>query len=605
MRILPTLLVFLIAGVSMAAEPVLLIGNVGARKTTSLDGAWNTIVDPYENGYYDFHMHPHSDGYFKNAKPQNPNDLIEYDFDKSPVLRVPGDWNTQRESLFFYEGTIWYKRSFDYEKKPGTRVFLHFGAANYQAIVYVNGSKAGEHIGGFTPFDFEVGALLHDGSNFVVVKVDNKRHPEAVPTINTDWWNYGGLTRSVQLIELPETFIQDAVVQLTKGSQTEITATVRMRGPKASQTVNIEIPEAKLRATVKTDASGTGTVSFKAPKLDLWSPEHPKLYDVRIVGETDSMSDRIGFRTIEVKGEDILLNGHPIFLRGISMHEEAPFRGGRGLSIEESRTLLGWIKDLGGNFVRLAHYPHDEMTTREADRLGLLVWSEVPVYWTVQFTNPASYDNARNQLEENITRDRNRASIIIWSVANETPLEEARTKFLSRLADEVRRLDSTRLVSAALLVKRTGDTIAVDDPLSASLDVIGCNEYIGWYVDTPETADTLNWSSSYGKPLVISEFGADARYGRHGDASERFTEEYQERLYKHQVGMLKRISFLRGMSPWILMDFRSPRRSLPEVQEFWNRKGLFSERGERKKAFYVLQKFYEEMKAKYQALAAK
>jgi beta-glucuronidase len=601
MKLLPLVLTAFVSAVSASAEPVFLIGNVDGRKTQSLDGAWNIIIDPYEMGYYDFHLHPNKNGYFKNEKPKTPLDLVEYDFDKSPTLRVPGDWNTQRESLFFYEGTVWYKKSFTYQPKPGTRQFLYFGAANYEAIAYLNGEKLGEHIGGFTPFNFEVTKLLHEGENFVVVKVDNKRHLDAVPTVNTDWWNYGGLTRSVRLVEVPETFIEDAAVQLAKGSLTDIVASVRLRGTKLGQKVMIEIPEAKAAATVTTDANGAGTVRFKA-KLDLWSPEHPKLYDVKIAAETDSMNDQIGFRTVEVRGEDILLNGKPVFLRGISMHEEAPYRGGRGLSAAESRTLLGWVKELGGNFVRLAHYPHDENTTREADRLGILVWSEIPVYWTVQFTNPASYDNARNQLEENITRDRNRASIIIWSVANETPLEEARTKFLARLADEARRLDPTRLVSAALLIRRTGDTVAMDDPLSASLDVIGCNEYFGWYgPEKMEVADTLTWTSTYGKPLIISEFGADARYGNHGDPGHRWTEEYQESLYNHQVGMLKRITFLRGMSPWILMDFRSPRRQLPGIQDYWNRKGLLSERGERKKAFFVLQKFYKEMAEKYPA----
>jgi beta-glucuronidase len=581
-----------------AAEPVFLIAAVESRTTVSLDGAWASIVDPYENGYYDFHGRVHTNGYFKNAKPASKSELLEYDFDRSPALQVPGDWNTQRESLFFYEGTVWYKKSFDPPQRPGTRAFLHFGAANYHAIVWVNGERVGEHEGGFTPFALEVTKVLRPKDNFVVVKVDNTRRRDGVPTVNTDWWNYGGLTRGVRLVVVPETFVQDYGVQLARGARDEIAGFVQLSGPKAAQKVTVSIPEARAQAVVTADASGRAEFRMKA-RLDLWSPERPKLYDVRLAAETDTVTDRIGFRTIEVRGTEILLNGAPIFLRGISAHEEAPHRGGRGGREEDARTMLGWVKELGGNFVRLAHYPHSEITVREADRLGLLVWSEIPVYWTIQFDNPAVYEKSRRQLEEMIVRDRNRASVVIWSVANETPRSDARDAFLKKLAGEAKRLDPTRLVSAALLARWASDReIVLDDALAQSLDVIGCNEYIGWYgPDPPEKADVMSWTNPFGKPLVISEFGADARYGHHGDAETRWTEEYQEKLFEHQIGMLKRIPFLRGVSPWILMDFRSPRRPLPGIQDYWNRKGLVSERGEKKKAYFVLQQYYAEKAA--------
>jgi beta-glucuronidase len=580
--------------IALAATLVLLT-NVDARRTTSLDGEWNAIVDPYENGFYDFHGHERTDGYFKNETPSPREKLVEYDFATSGTLHVPRDWNSQRESLFFYEGTIWYEKAFDYAVAPGRRVFLHFGAANAHAAVYVNGEKVGTHEGGYTPFAFEVTRVLHPRGNFVVVKVDNTRRPEDVPARNTDWWNYGGLTRSVQLVDVPETFIATDSVQLTHGNTHEISGFVQLDGPKPAQRVAIEIPEIKIRASATTDRAGRATFRIPVAALDLWSPEHPKLYTVRVAAETDAIEDAIGFRTIDVKGDEILLNGRSIFLRGVSMHEEAPLRGGRGLTGAETDQLLAWVKELGCNFVRLAHYPHDETTVRTADRLGLLVWSEIPVYWTIQFESAETYEKARRQLEENVTRDRNRASVIIWSVANETPRSDARYDFLGRLADEARRLDPTRLVSAALLASNEGGDIVLDDPLAERLDVIGCNEYIGWYGGAPpEKAAVTKWRDPSGKPLVISEFGADARYGRHGDAETRFTEEYQERVYAQQIAMLRGIPFLSGTSPWILMDFRSPRRPLPGIQDYWNRKGLLSEKGEKKKAFAVLQRFYAE-----------
>jgi beta-glucuronidase len=577
-----------------SAQQTSLIANPFGRQTMSLNGNWQIIIDPYETGYYDYRYLPRSDGYFKNEKPANPSALIEYDFDSSQHLNVPGDWNSQDEKLLFYEGTIWYKKSFNYQKKAGSRLFVYFGGANYLTDVYLNGEKLGRHEGGFTPFNFEITKLVREKDNFLIVKVDNKRRRDAVPTLNTDWWNYGGLTREVSLVEVPETFVQDYFLQLRKGTNDEIAGWIKLNGANGSQTVSIEIEGVGIKQTVATDASGYAPVNFKA-KLDLWSPDNPKLYPVKISAGADILIDRIGFRTIETRGTDILLNGKPIFLRGISVHEESP-RGGRATGVDDARTLLTWAKELGCNFVRLAHYPHNEYMTRMADEMGVLVWSEIPVYWTILWDNAETFENAKNQLGESITRDKNRASIILWSVANETPVGDARLKFLKGLVDYARSLDSTRLLTAAN-ERHYSDpkTQVVDDPLGEFLDVLGCNEYVGWYDGLPVKADDLTWKVALNKPLIISEFGADALFGRHGDKGVRWTEEYQRDVYEHQIAMLRKIPSLRGMSPWILTDFRSPRRPLPGIQDFYNRKGLISSRGERKQAFYVLQNFYREL----------
>ena len=229
--------------------------------------------------------------------------------------------------------------------------------------------------------------------------------------------------------------------------------------------------------------------------------------------------------------------------------------------------------------------------------MGLLVWAENPVYWAVQFDKPEVYAKAERQLDELINAYRNHPAIILWSMANETPINDARTKFISDLAAHARKLDSTRLITAALLVhtesNAEGFTKIVDDPLGQYLDVLGTNEYIGWYEQHPESADTTTWKIAYQKPQIMSEFGADAKAGLHGSPNDRWTEEYQANVFQHQLGMLNRMTQLRGMSPWILMDFRSPRRVLPEIQDGFNRKGLVSEKGEHKQAFFVLQKAYK------------
>ena len=320
-----------------------------------------------------------------------------------------------------------------------------------------------------------------------------------------------------------------------------------------------------------------------------------------VEAETDRVEDRVGFRTVAVDGFDILLNGEPVFLRGISVHEEAPGRGGRGLTPAENRQLLQWAKELGCNYVRLAHYPHNEAMLRAADEMGLLVWSEIPAYWALTWDDPDTYALAEQQLREMVTRDRNRASIVLWSVANETPVSPARTDFLARLAETARTLDTSRLVTAAVFAGATeqpdGTTVfRIEDPLAQHLDVVGVNEYVGWYDGLPAKARTLRWETTVTKPLVISEFGAGALYGLRADSLTRWTEDYQAYLYREQLAMLREVPFLRGLSPWILADFRSPRRPLPTIQDWWNRKGLVSERGERKLAFGVLHRFYDEVR---------
>ena len=579
----------LLVGIAVGdVTPSNLIGNIPGRTTVSLNGAWHAIVDPFENG-------PGA-GFFRDDKPRSKSDRVEYSFELSPVLNVPGDWNTQREDLLFYEGPVWYRREFTYHKKASTRVFVHFGAANYRTVAYLNGEKLGEHTGGFNPFEFEVTSQIKEGANFLIVEINNTRRTDGIPAARFDWWSYGGLTRDVDLVEVPLTFIQDYWVQLARGSQDVVAGWVKLNGAGGPQKVTLEIPEAHVRQSFDIDDNGQGQFRFGA-KLELWSPEHPKLYEVILTSGNDAVHDQIGFRTVEVQGSRILLNGKPIFLRGISMHEEAPFRDGRAFSAEDAQTLLGWVKELGCNFVRLAHYPHNENEVRLADRMGLLVWSEIPVYWDIDWTNPATLANAQAQLRDMIARDHNRAAVIFWSLSNETPVKAERLTFLKQLARDAREMDSTRLITSALNhVDETGPSErTISDPVGDVLDVIGLNEYLGWYWGRPEDAEKMQWKSTWNKPLIVSEFGGGAVAGRHGEADERWTEEYQDNLFQHQLAMIQKIPDLAGITPWVLMDFRSPTRMLPGVQDYHNRKGVISNRGEKKMAFYTLQKFYRKV----------
>ncbi|MEI7502659.1 MAG: glycoside hydrolase family 2 TIM barrel-domain containing protein, partial [Paludibacter sp.] len=503
---------------------VQLIQNIQGRNTLSLNGKWNYIIDPYETGYYDYRYHPYDEysnpgngAFFLDKKPKDKTDLIEYSFDKSPTLWVPGDWNSQDNKLLYYEGTIWYRRLFDYRKtESDNRVFVYFGAANYESDVYLNGKKLGKRIGGFTPFNYEITDLLKPEGNSLVVKVDNKRKREAVPTLNTDWWNYGGITRDVTVVELSNTFIQDYLVQLKKGALNEIAGYVQLNGIALNQTVKIEIPELKILTEIKTDSIGKAIFSIKSKNIDHWSPENPKLYKVEISYNNSKITDKIGFRTIETKGTDILLNGKSIFLRGICIHEENAQRGGRAYSEADAQMLLNDAKELNCNYVRLAHYPHSETMICKADEMGILVWEEDPVYWTIQWENPTTYDNAQQQLTDVISRDKNRASVIIWSMANETPLSDARTEFLKKLAVQARSLDNTRLISAALETHGNSSNPnerIVEDPFAEYVDIVNFNQYIGWYDGLPEKCNNIVWTIKYNKPVMISEFGGSALQG--------------------------------------------------------------------------------------------
>lgn len=568
-----------------------LLQNIDSREKTTLNGMWDIIVDPLENGYYNHRLQIKDDGFFKNAKIQSPSDLIEYNFDTSLQLIVPGDWNTQMDKLYYYEGTLWYKKDFKYSGKTDELAFLYFEAVNYEAIVYVNGELVGSHTGGYTPFQFEITNKLKEGDNFVVVKVDNKRKRENVPTVNQDWWNYGGITRSVHLITTPKTHISDYSIQLTKGNMNNIEGWVEIENGNNGDVVHISIPELKKNVNSVVQ-NGMAKFSFKAKPI-LWEPKNPKLYQVIIETQTDKLTDNIGFRTVSTNGSKILLNGKEIFLKGISIHEEAPFKTGRVTSIEECKILLQWAKDLGCNFVRLAHYPHSETMVREAEKMGFMIWSEIPVYWTILFENTNTYANAKNQLTEMITRDKNRAAILLWSVANETPEGEARLNFLTNLASDARKLDNTRLITAALDTQGTdGNGKLIEDPLGKVVDVIGINNYCGWYAGAVETCAGLKWASAYNKPMIMSEVGGGALFGFHGDKNQRWTEEYQAELYRTNIEMMRNIGFMSGLSPWILMDFRSARRPLKRIQDDFNRKGLISEQGMKKQAFYILRDYY-------------
>ena len=572
----------------LLALAISLLPNPYGREQVSLNGEWSAIIDQYDVGT--------GKQLWLDRKPANNQEFLEYSWDGALKLDVPGDWNSQDKELWRYEGTVWYARHFEAHKTEGRHI-LYFAGVSQRCKVWLNGQRVAEHEGSFTPFQAEVTSLLKEGDNFIVVKVDNKRRKEAIPAMSFDWWNYGGITRDVMLLNVPQLYVSDYFVRLQEGGGDMIAADVQVTPPFGGVEVNISIPELKLRAKAKTDGSGVAHFQLKAKKLRRWNPLDPKLYEVCISAAEDKISDRIGFRSISVDGTRILVNGRETFLKSISFHEEIPMENRRACTEKDARVLVDAALELGCNAIRLAHYPQSEYIVRYAEEKGLLIWEEIPLWQGIDFSNEDTYKKAEKYLWEMIARDRNRCAIGFWSISNETRPASDRDVFLSRLLDYGRSLDSSRLFTSAFDVAYyipEADEFQMKDAFAGKLDLIGINKYMGWYAKWPKPAAEIRWNVFPDKPLVISEFGCEALAGRTGDAdvAGSWSEDYQEALYRDNLRMFANIPNLAGVSPWVLCDFLSPYRQHPGNQSFFNRKGLLSDKGRKKKAWYVMNAYY-------------
>lgn len=568
-----------------------LLVNVYGREYQSLNGKWDAIIDLYDQG--------RKNKIYENRTPQGKTDFYEYAFEHGLRLNVPSDWNSQMPELEYYEGTVWYARRFDAPAATGKRLFLYFGAVSYRCKVYLNGKEIGGHEGGFTPFQIEITGQAKEKDNFLAVEVNNTRTVDAIPAMAFDWWNYGGITRDVMLVSTPQTYISDYFIQLDKDKANQIDIRVALSEPAANAAIQVEIPELKISQKLTTDQQGKAQATLtNIKKLERWSPETPRLYNVIVTSGTDRVEELIGFRNITVKGEDIYLNDAPIFMKSISFHEEIPQRKGRAFSEADAVMLLSEAKALGCNMIRLAHYPQNEYIVRLAEKMGFLLWEEIPIWQGIDFGNEATKQKAGHMIKEMVTRDKNRCAVAFWGVANETQPSEPRNQFLRYLIQCCKDIDTTRLMTAAFdLVRfnRDRQVFVMDDPFIKELDVVAVNKYMGWYHQWPVTPDKAIWDVAKGQPLLITEFGGEALYGQtgHADVVSSWSEDYQATLFRDNLEMFKHIPNLRGTSPWILFDFRSPFRFHPTNQEGWNRKGLVSDQGFRKKAWYIMKAYYD------------
>jgi len=624
-----------------------LLGWIDSRNITSLNGEWTYIIDPMSNGL------PESSffgGFPKNKTQKTGMELIEYNFEDAEKIQVPGAWNAQNEKLLFYRGPVWLFKKFNHTPKQNFLTHLYIEGSNFTTKVFVNGFVVGEFEGGYVPFNFDISQFLNDGENIVLIQTDNTLNESTVPTHKTDWWPWGGIVGDVYLVETHNEFIRNAYLQLNPDNFSEAIFKLQMATNSPRHKVTLEIPELNYKEEFETDSSGFIQKHITISP-ELWSPSNPKLYKVIISSQNETISDEIGFRSIQTKGQKIYLNNNEIKFKGISMHSEPIGEPGPAYSKEHFEKLLATAADLNINFIRAAHYPYTRHLAKVADQIGLMVWEEIPVYWNIDWKNPVTLNIAIDQINRLVQRDQNRASVVVWSVANETPFSIPRMTFLDTLLSEINRHDSSRLTTAALLsgneeqfrslvivlalqgVKsqwvnprekmifksildkanipldtKLTFSISIDDPLGKNVDLISYNEYFGWYYVTffteqmmiPEgtlrrlmfeVMPDIKISSSFNKPIHISEFGAGAKYGNQTDKI--WSEGYQAKVYASQLEMLSRNPQVQGISPWILKDFRAMLRPLTGIQDFFNRKGLIDENGNKKEAFDVLADFYK------------
>ena len=448
-----------------------LLVNVYGRQYTLLNGKWNAIIDPYQQG--------RKTAIYRNRALKDKADFKEYAFEGGLRLNVPSDWNSQIPELKYYEGTMWYARKFEINKKSDENLFLYFGAVNYRCRVYLNGTLIGSHEGGFTPFQFNVTNVVKEGGNFLAVEVDNTRTADAIPALSFDWWNYGGITRDVMLVHTPKNYIRDYFIQLDKYDSDRVHAEVQLSAQNAGQLVKIEIPELKIANKVFTDGTGLAKATFRVRNLERWSPQAPKLYQVIVSSEVDEVKENIGFRNLYVKNTQIYLNDSPVFMKSIGLHEEISQRQGRAYSEQDAIALLSEAKGLGVNMIRLAHYPQNEYIVRLAEQMGLMLWEEIPVWQGIDFKDSSTRLKAQRMYTEMLLRDRNRCALTFWGVANETAPSESRNAFLKSLVELCHKMDTTRLITAAFdLPKLNSETNAfeMEDDFIENLDVVSINK---------------------------------------------------------------------------------------------------------------------------------
>ncbi len=536
------------------------------RQLHELSGFWDFCFDPEQAGEAKGWA-----GGFPNGRP----------------IAVPASWNDQFEDGRDYLGPAWYQTLFDLPWGwRDKRLFVRFGSANYLATVWLNGAPLGSHEGGHLPFEFDISELVKPEGNRLVVRVDGELALDRVPPGNVtgdaedfflshggnypqaqfDFFPYCGIQRPVVLYAVPRPALRDLTVVTER---TGAAGRVRVRVEKTAN------GETAARFTLRGHglefsaearfASDIAEMQIPVPQAKLWSPAEPNLYELRVElrragSAIDAYTLPVGIRTVAVDGDQLLLNGDPIYLTGFGRHEDFPVVG-RGLLpplIVKDYALMQWI---GANSFRTSHYPYSEQMLAMADRLGVLVIAETPavgLYFRDDGLARRS-ELCRQYVRELIARDKNHPSVIMWSVANEPHSKPPHAKpFFRELCEEAHALDPTRPVTLA-------STVGQAEEAFEFCDVLCLNRYYGWYTQGGDIAEGMRLLSEdldaihqkYGKPLILTEFGADAISGWHAQPPEMFSEEYQAEIILRIIEVLRRKPYVVGEHIWNMCDFKT------------------------------------------------
>lgn len=584
------------------------------RNKLDLSGIWDFQIDPDQVG--------EQKGWFNGLSASRGC------FSSRPMA-VPGSWNEQYEELFNYLGLAWYvKRTFVPAGWQGERIFLRVGSACYLGTVYVNGVKIGSHEGGHLPFAFEITRQIKwDAENVIAISVENELQPTRVPSGNVqsplgggmlssnlkttyDFFPFAGLHRPVVLYSVPTTYIEDVtVVTGIDGSDGTVQITVKLDPLMVDGgSVRLSGGETVVDAVLDFD-DGVAQTTITVPNARFWSDSDPYLYNLTVETDEDRYDLQVGIRTVAVQDGKILLNGKPVTMNGFGRHEDFP-ASGKGLNLPlmvKDYQLMRWT---GANSYRTSHYPYSEEEMQLADREGFLIIDEIPAV-SLQFESEemaaARLQVCLQQLDELVTRDKNHASVLMWSVANEpmpvtlridNPVARADDasiprgrKFLETLLQRARELDPTRLVTLVSLMGGPTDWLH-------ECDVICMNRYWGWYVlggQLPNAFAMLEkeldstWEQ-FGRPIIMTEFGADTMAGMHGHPSVMWTEEYQAEYIRGHLAVAARKEYVAGMQVWNFADFAAV-QSIMRVGGL-NMKGVFTRTRQPKMAAHVLREFW-------------
>lgn len=561
------------------------------------------------SGFWDFHLDPADKGLAQGWAKGFPPDRL---------IAVPSSWNEQFEDTRDYLGPAWYQTRFDlpwgFKDK---NLSLRFGSVNYLAQVWLNGVKLGEHEGGHLPFVLEATAHLKPKDNLLVVRVEGLLAPDRVPPgkvpadprdrfnnffnppASFDFFPYCGIHRPVLLTATPAESIQDVTVTTEIDGQTGKVKVELFTGFPHSLAARFCLAGfGKKVIVVEKAGPGKTTALLKMPKAKLWAPGTPHLYQLKVElvrnnEAVDQVDLPVGIRTIRVKGDKLLLNGKPICLRGFGRHEDFPVTGRHlpAAVVVKDYELMKWV---GADSFRTSHYPYAEEILDLADRMGFLVIAETPAVGL--FFNKDGLakrlELCRQSTQELIQRDKNHPSVILWSLANEPHSHRAAAKgFFKNLADLARGLDKTRPLTLASYV-------GLKEEAFKFLDVVCVNRYFGWYSEEgdldkacgklPKDLEAIH--RRFRKPLILTEFGADALPGHHAEPPEMFSEEYQAEMIERYLKVLARLPFVAGAHIWNLCDFKTAQA--PHRPGAVNWKGVFTRDRRPKMAAHRLRKLW-------------